>query len=113
MIKHTLNKATTDELFADNAVMMNCEDVIYDYKIAELFGADICAWAVDRMKSNHCLEWNKDWSSWGDFQCYYFRRSGFDKIVSYHNYTISVKEYRESKGGQIWDSLWQACQKKV
>lgn len=45
IITYPLNSEQAAALFAENAVMMDSEDVIYDYRVAGLFGPEVCAWA--------------------------------------------------------------------
>lgn len=106
-IEHTLNKAQADALFLENAVAISGRDVIYDYKAAELFGADVCAWAESCMKFEGYIDPGKDYNAWGSGSNY-FCKSGFDKLVSQHNYTICLSERKTSEGGRIWDELWAA-----
>ena len=106
-ITHTLNKAQADALFAANAVMMGGNDVIFDYKVADLFGSNVCAWAESCMKFEGFIKISNDYGAWGSGS-HYFYKSGFDKLVSQHNYIVALEEYKASPGGKIWDSLWAA-----
>lgn len=108
LITYTLSREQADALFSGNAVLMGSTNAIFDYRIAELFGEDVCIWAIKCMGCDGFLDPQKDWSMWGDDGCNYFRRSGFEKIVSHHNYLVGMKQYRESEGGKFWDTLWQA-----
>ena len=112
-IEYAMNKALSDEVFATNAVAMSGRDVIFDYKVTELFGTDICTWAESCMGAEHYLDWIRDWGSWGENGCHYFTKSGYDKLVSWHNYHVCLGEYRASEGGKVWDSLWQARHERM
>lgn len=112
-IEYAMNKAQCDEIFAANAVAMSGRDVIFDYKVAELFGPDACAWAERCMHHQGYLDWGKECNSWGDFGCNYFYKSGFEKLASWHNYHICLAEYKASEGGKVWDALWQARQDRM
>ena len=112
-IEYAMNKAQADEVFAANAVAMGGRDVIFDYKIWELFGSDACAWAESCMHYQGYLEGGKDHNSWGACGCRYFYKSGFDKVVSWHNYHCCLAEYKASEGGKVWDSLWQARHERL
>lgn len=112
-IEYAMNKAQADEVFAANAVMMSGRDVIFDYKIAELFGAEACAWAERCMHHEGYLDWGKECNSWGDCGCNYFYKSGYDKLVSWHNYHVCFVEYKASEGGKVWDDLWQARHQRM
>lgn len=61
MIETTLNKQQADALFAEHAVMMYGYDAVFDYKIAELFGQECCAWAESCMKLEGYLKGGKIW----------------------------------------------------
>ena len=112
-IEYAMNKTQCDEIFAANAVAMSGHDVIFDYKVAELFGPDACAWAEEGMCYEGYLSWGKDCNSWGDCGCHYFYKSGFDKLASWHNYHVCLAEYKESEGGKVWDRLWQARKERM
>lgn len=90
-IEHTLNKAQARQLFEDKALMIGCADVIFDCKIAELFGEDIRAWAEACMGGDF-IRPAADWNCWGDGKGRYFYRSGFNKIVSQHNYLLCLRQ---------------------
>lgn len=108
LIVHALNKEQATALFDENAVMQGSSDVIYDYRIAELFGPEVCEWAESCMGADHFLQCGPDWSMWGDGGCHYFTRSGYNKIVSHHNYLVCHEEYEASEGGKLWARLWKA-----
>lgn len=112
-IEYAMNKVQSDEVFAANAVAMSGRDVIFDYKVAELFGPDACAWAERCMHHQGYLDWGKECNSWGDCGCNYFYKLGFEKLVSWHNYHICLAEYKASEGGKVWDRLWQARQERM
>lgn len=107
-IEYAMNKEQADAVFAANAVAMSGRDVIFDYKIWELFGPDACAWAESCMHHEGYLDWGKECNSWGPCGTNYFYKSGFDKLVSWNNYQICLAEYKASEGGKVWDDLWQA-----
>ncbi len=115
MIDYALNKAQADELFDQNAVMMGeyGTNVIYNYKVAEIFGETIFTWAERAMHSEHAyIKGGEDWNTWGDCGCDYFYRSGFRKIVSQHNYLVSMEQYKASEGGKLCEALREARRKE-
>ncbi len=65
IITYPLNSTQADALFAENAVMMERGDVIYDYRVAGLFGPEVCAWAESCMSFDGYMKSGRDWSSWG------------------------------------------------
>lgn len=103
-----LSKEQADVIFEREAVMFYSTDAIPDYRVAELFGPEVCRWAEGSMSAEGFLRWNEDWSSWGGNGEHHFYRSGFHKIVSHHNYLVSQMRRSESEGGKVWDDLWQA-----
>lgn len=108
MIDYAMNRAQADELFDKNAVMMGeyGSNVIFDYKIAEIFGETILTWAERSMYSDHAyIKPGEDWNSWGGCGCDYFYRSGFWKIVSQHNYLVSMEQYKASEGGKLCEAF--------
>lgn len=112
-IEYAMNKAQADEVFAANAVAMSGQDVIFDYKIWELFGSEICSWAESCIRKQGYLDWGTEVNSWGDCGCNYFYKSGFDKLVSFHNYHCCLEEYKKSEGGIVWDGIWQNRREKI
>lgn len=113
MIDYALNRQQADTIFTENAVMMGESDVIYDYRVAEIFGADVCAWAESCMHHEGFFTAGRDWNSWGSCICHYFTRAGFNKIVAQHNYMICCAESANSEGGQTWRDLWQARRERL
>lgn len=113
MLDYALNRQQADTVFTENAVMMGERDVIYDYRVAEIFGADVCAWAESCMGLERFLSPGSDWSSWNCGKCNYFTRAGFYKLVSQHNYMICCAESANSNGEQIWRTLWQARSERL
>lgn len=108
IITHPINREQAAALFAENAVMMENCDVIYDYRVAEIFGPEVCVWAESCMSFDGYMKCGPDWSCWGGCHCNYFTKAGFQKIVSHHNYLMSSRESDKSEGGKIWRDLWQA-----
>lgn len=113
MIEKTLNKAQADELFSREAVLLGTDEVVPEYRIAELFGEKVSAWAEGGMKFKGYLVAGEDYSAWGSghgdppmLNCFY--HSGFRKIVSEHNYQVTVQRHIASEGGAIVDALWKA-----
>ena len=106
-ITHLLNKAQADALFAETAIMIGGRDVVLTCPAADLFGADVLTWAEPCMKHEGYFALGLDWNNWsGD--CYYFYKSGFDKLVSQHNNLVSQSERNNSEGGRIWRAIWDA-----
>lgn len=113
MIESTLNNAQTDELFNLEAVLLEINEGVPEYRIAELFGERISAWTESCMFRGGPIAAGRDYNicgSGGDDRpiLRYFYRSGFRKIVNEHNYQVTVQRHRTSEGGAIADALWKA-----
>jgi len=108
-----LSKAQADAIFDREAVMFYSTDAIPDYRVAELFGPEVCGWTERAMSADGFLRLHDDWSSWGGNGEHHFYRSGFHKIVSQHNYLVSQMHRSESEGGRVWDQLMQARHERM
>ena len=114
MIEETLNAVQTEALFSREAVLFGPYDEgVPEYRIAELFGERVSTWAEGCMKHGGFLSGGRDWNGYGDCgkdnpMIHYFTKTGFQKIVGYHNYRITVQRHRESAGGAVVDALWKA-----
>lgn len=118
MIENTLNKAQADELFSREAVLFGMKEGVPEYRIAELFGEQVSTWVEGRMKFKGYLVGGEDYNAWGSCgedrpMVNYFYRSGFHKIVSEHNYQVTVQRHRASEGGAIVDALWKAREDRL
>lgn len=103
-----LSKKQADAIFDREAVMFYSMDAIPDYRVAELFGPEVCGWAERSMSADGFLRLNDDWSTWGGGNERHFYRSGFRKIVSHYNYLVSQIHRNDGEGGKVWDDLWKA-----
>ena len=113
MIEKTLNKVQTDELFSREAVLFGIEEGVPEYRIAELFGEQVSAWTESCMVYGGHIAAGRDYNICGSGgenrpMLNYFYRSGFLKIVTEHNYQVTVQRHRTSEGGAIVDALWKA-----
>lgn len=113
MIENTLSKAQANELFSREAVLFGLNEGIPEYRVAELFGEQVSAWAEGCMKFKGYLVVGEDYNVRGSGgegrpMVNYFYRSGFLKIVSEHNYQVTVQRHGASEGGAIVDALWKA-----
>lgn len=119
MIEETLNAAQTDALFNREAVLFGPNNEgVPEYRIAELFGERVSAWAESCMKDGGYLEFGKNfcWYDGGGedkLDINFFYRVGFQKIVGCHNYLITAKRHRESPGGAVVDALWKAREERL
>lgn len=113
IITNTLNKAQADELFDQEAILFATTNGIPEYRVAELFGKEMAEWVANKAHSTGYMEGGRDWNGAGacsdeePFITYYYR-AGFHKIVSKHNYWLTVKKHKASEGGKIVDTIWKA-----
>lgn len=112
IIKTTLNKAQADALFEEECIFIG-GDVIPEYRIVELFGADVAAWAEEHSKHEGYLQWGRDVNSCcsafsGPHEIRYFTRTGFYKVVTRLNVLKHVEAHKQSPAGQIIDEVWKA-----
>lgn len=108
MIKEMINRATAEELFNAEAFYFNGNDAIPEYRIYELFG-ESAAEFFDRVRGiEGFFIGGKDWNGTGACTeerpfLTYFYKAGFMKIVSEHNYLLSLQAHSASDGGIIAD----------
>lgn len=119
MIEETLNAAQTDALFSREAVLFGpYSEGVPAYRIAELFGEKVSAWAEGCMHYGGYLGSGKDANGYGSCtednpMINYFPKTGFQKIVGYHNYRVTVQRHRESAGGAVVDAIWKAREERL
>ena len=118
MITTFLNKVAAEQLFSEEAIVMaNGAEVIPEYRIVEIFGESSAIFMEKNMKYDGYLKWGSDCTSMGgdsiDIMINYLYKSGFYKIVAYHNYLCSVQAHRASKAGSIVDALWKAREERI
>ena len=78
----------------------------------EIFGEWAGTFIEKRIHFEGYLEGGRDWNAWGDCgqerpTLRYFYRRGFLKIVSEHNYRLTLQAHRSSEAGKVVDHLWQ------
>lgn len=113
-MEETLNAAKTEALFSREAVLFSpSSEGVPEYRVAEIFGQRVSAWAEGCMKDGGYLSWGRDCGGYGSCtedspMINYFTRTGFQKVVGYHNYLLTLQRHRESPGGAVVDALWKA-----
>lgn len=110
-IKTTLNKEQAAALFDNEAILFGDCNGIPEYRVVELFGEWVGAFIENTLSLDGYLAGGKDWNGAGACSedepfIHYFYRSGFYKIVSKHNYRLTVQAHRASEGGRIMDAQW-------
>lgn len=118
MIKKTLSKANAMEIFEREAVFFHGTDAIPEYRIIELFGAAAADYIVKNIHLNGYLIDGEDWNGCGACSreqpfIRYFYKTGYMKIVSEHNYTLTVRAHRGSEAGKMVDMLWKERDRKL
>lgn len=112
IISNTLNKAAAADLFANEAILFGTQDGITEQRIVELFGEWAGEFIVKHIHYKGYLD--GDYNAWGDCSdpeytmLHYLYQSGFNKIVSEHNYRLADQARRTSESGRYVNSLWQA-----
>lgn len=110
MLDRVLNSEETQQLFAKEAYFFYGTDAIPEYRVIELFG-EAAAEFIERNTPNY-LRGGIDCNATGACSTErplirYFYRPGFEKIVSNHNYLLTVQAHRGSEGGKISDAVWK------
>jgi hypothetical protein len=113
MIDFTLSKARAEMLFLQEAVLLDTQDAVPEHRIVELFGPDAGRYAVRNMKCGGYLVPGVDCNLRGTGEpgspiLAYFYHDGFLKIVSNHNYRLTVQAHQGSESGKEMDALWEA-----
>ena len=108
----TLNKEQAESLFAREAILIGANDVIPEHRIVELFGEWAGAFIEKTLSLDGYMTAGKDWNGAGACSAeepfiHVFYRSGFFKIVSKHNYRLTVQAHRLSEGGKVMDEQWR------
>jgi hypothetical protein len=118
MIEKTLSNAEVMEIFEQEAVFFHGKDAIPEYRIIELFGAAVGDYIVKNIHYNGYLIAGKDWNGCGacsqeQLFVRYFYKTGYMKIVSEHNYMLTVRAHRDSEAGKMVDMLWKERKRKL
>lgn len=112
IITNTLNKAAAADLFEKEAILFGTQDGVTEQRMVELFGEWAGEFIVKHIHYKGYLD--GDYNAWGDCSdpeytmLHYLYRSGFNKIVSEHNYRLADQARRTSESGRYVNSLWQA-----
>lgn len=105
---NTINKTDAMEIFAKESIFLGGEDVLPFYKAIDIFGEMAAVFIDDNMGCEKSLKGGVDYNALGACSesrpvMYYFYKSGFLKLVSEHNYLLSIEDYQSNKGGNIFD----------
>lgn len=112
IITNTLNKAAAADLFKKESMLFGTQDGVTEQRIIELFGEWAGEFIVKNIHYKGYLD--GDYNAWGNCSdpeytmLHYLYQSGFNKIVSEHNYRLADQARRNSESGRFVNFLWQA-----
>lgn len=114
----TINKVEAMEIFDKEAILISGDDVLPFHRAIDIFGEMAAAFIDENMKHEGYLKGGADWNAMGACSesrpiFYYFHRAGFLKLVTEYNYLLSVKEYKNSEGGRIFDRYMEERSKRL
>lgn len=112
MIEHTLNRRQADELFDREACLFGESNGIPEYRIVELFGEWAAAFIEGNIHYNGYLYGGEDWNGFGGSSAErpilrFLYREGLYKVVSEHNYILTLAGHRSSAAGRVVDAQWK------
>ena len=117
-IEKTLNKAEAEELFDNEAILLCGQNAIPYYRVVELFGEMAAKFIEDNQRYDGYLKGGLDYNACGACtkespMLSYLLKPGFLKVVSKHNYLISLQKHKESKGGQLIDLYFEERSRRI
>lgn len=117
-LNYTLSRQAAEDLFNQEAILFGKENAIPEYRIVEIFGEWAGAYFENNVKYNGYFDGGRDYNGWGDCgaerpMLHHLYRSGFFKIVSEHNYRLTLQAHRSSNAGKVVDELWQARHERM
>lgn len=112
-LNYTLSRQAAEDLFNQEAILFGEMNAIPEFRIVEIFGEWAGAFIEKHIHYNGYLEGGRDYNGWGDCgserpMLHHLYRHGFFKIVSEHNYRLTLQAHRSSDAGKVVDALWQA-----
>lgn len=112
-LNYTLSRQAAEDLFTQEAILFGETNAVPEYRIVEIFGEWAGAFIEKHIHYHGYLEGGRDWNAWGNCEpdrpmLNYLYRHGFLKIVSEHNYRLTLEAHRSSDAGKVVDALWQA-----
>ena len=112
-LNYTLSRQAAEDLFNQEAILFGEMNAIPEFRIVEIFGDWAGAFIEKHIHYKGYLEGGRDYNAWGDCgaerpMLHHLYRHGFLKIVSEHNYRLTLQAHRSSDAGKVVDSLWQA-----
>lgn len=117
-LNYTLSRQAAEDLFNQEAILFGETNAIPEYRIVEIFGEWAGVFIEKHIYYNGYLELGRDCNAWGDCgaerpMLNHLYRSGFFKIVSEHNYRLTLQAHRTSDAGKVVDALWQARRERM
>lgn len=110
MIETTLSLQQAEVLFQEEGIMFDNVNILPVFRAVELFGESAGEWIKRNICLNGNLQGGKDRNARGAGSeesplIDYLYRSGFFKLVEYHNYCIVAQQYKTTEGGRIWREI--------
>ena len=106
MIQKTLSKTAANDLFWENAVLLNGREYVPDYRIHELFGNKAARFFANRGESN---KFNGSTfasvKTLDNKKMTLFDETSFLEFVEYNNYQVVCKERELSQNALSWDLI--------
>ena len=111
-IDYTLSRQAAESLFDAEAILLGENNGVPEFRVVEIFGE----WAgtfLDKHRHFHgYFEGGRDYNGWGDCGpdrplLFHLYRRGFLKVVSEHNYRLTMQAHKTSEAGKVVDRLWE------
>ena len=117
-LNYTLSRQAAEDLFNREAILFGERDAVPEYRIVEIFGEWAGAHFEKNVMHNGYFDDGRDYNGWGDCgaerpMLHHLYRCGFYKIVSEHNYRLTLQAHRSSDAGKVVDGLWQARHERM
>jgi hypothetical protein len=111
-IDYTLSRQAAESLFDAEAILFGENNGVPEFRIVEIFGEWAGAFFEKHTHYNGYFEGGRDYNGWGDCgsdrpMLHYLYRRGFLKVVSEHNYRLTLRAHKTSEAGKVVDHLWE------
>lgn len=117
-ITNMLSREEAVELFEKEAILMGTSNTVPFFRAIELFGEEAAEFFSESIGYDGYLKIGDDWNLWGACTerkpaTRYLYKAGFLKLVTEHNYFLTIKAHEESEGGHIFDRYWEERSRKI
>ena len=118
VIDRTLSRQAAEALFEEEAILFGESNAVPEFRIVEIFGEWAGTFIEKHTHYKGYFEGGRDYNGWGDCSherpmLNYLYRRGFLKIVSEHNYRLSLRAHRSSAAGEVVDRIWRIRQEAM